>query len=953
MSSKTPTPPERSDEAEALLRRKLPDSEDDIEAKLSLADLRRRFTGATVEPLTLGRWEIERLLGRGGMGSVYLARNTKLDRKVALKVLGAFPDAQRSTMNERLRREALALAQIHHPNVVQVHDVDDIDESGRTVIEMEYVEGATLRQWQQRPQPWRRVVEVYAQAGDGLAAIHAAELLHRDIKPDNLLLTAKGLVKIVDFGLAIAPQPSISEPSDPRPRSSSRLGARLTRASSMVGTPQYMAPERFGHGELTAASDQFSLAAALYEALYATLPFAVEGADEAERVERYVAATREGRLTIVEPPPTLPRWLIRALERALSFDPHARHRSVAALVAELRRGLRRQRRWLLGGTFTLASVALTTLGWNIRQPPCASLERELAADSTTDPLGPLRARVQEADAPHLDRGLVALDDTRSRQRQQSSESRLAVCEARSRHESSPATLDRREACLDEVRDETDARLRDLVASTDDLAGRTVEAIKWLERVNTCEGTQLEHWTPLANDPRGTELKAQLLHARSAEHAGDYADAERSARETVEGSSLDTYPRLHAEALFGLGHILDSDGRGREAFEVLDRARNAALASDYDQLFCETVAHQAKIAALIALDPETSTRDLGLATACVERTDPSSILIRADMLEAQGLLSVAAGAPEQAVHWHQLALELRRSQLGPESYEVGNSLHNLANALSRAERPEVAIVRMQEALRIRELNLGPTHPKVARVLFDLGRLQRDRHATAEARRALERARAIYARAHGGNVPQRANVHLLLGLLDRDEGEWTTATAHFTRARQLQDTPPSLGPHHPRRAQLLRAQGGLRAVQKDFEGGLEAFAQATLILRVHDPRSARVHDGTLSEIEMLRGLEDHAAITRRATREGEPLREYVAEMAASERGRFGWYIGDSSLQEGRHEQAAAYLRLALDAYAQLDKPAASAQLSDLLQRATQPTTTESRKQPWPASSTTKAQ
>ncbi len=198
----------------------------------------------------VGRYVISRKLGAGGMGVVYAAEDSELKRAVALKLLrldpGKGPDASRVSEGKvRLLREAQALAQLSHPNVVAVHDVGTFQDS--VFMAMELVEGENLRAWQKAAaRPWREVVKVFLQAGKGLQAAHAKGLIHRDFKPDNVILAVDGRVCVLDFGLARTekrePEPSELETHETAVRTGELLSAELTRVGTVVGTLAYMAP---------------------------------------------------------------------------------------------------------------------------------------------------------------------------------------------------------------------------------------------------------------------------------------------------------------------------------------------------------------------------------------------------------------------------------------------------------------------------------------------------------------------------------------------------------------------------------------------------------------------------------------------------------------------------------------------------------------------------------------
>jgi serine/threonine protein kinase len=273
----------------------------------------------------IGRYVVLDTLGTGGMGAVYAARDTGLDRCVALKVLHA------SVEQQRLVREAKALARLAHPNVVAVYDVGTYDK--RTFVAMELVEGATVRGWMRAaPRGWREIVEVLAGAARGLSAAHEAGLVHRDFKPDNVLVGRDGRARVVDFGLVSEAREAAERAEAPR-RTSSLDDLDLTQSGIVMGTPAYMAPEQFRSETADARSDQFAFAVTLWECLFGERPF--RGTSFAGLM---VTVTR-GELVDPPDPSRAPRWLHKVLRRALAVEPMARFPSMDALRAELEAGL--------------------------------------------------------------------------------------------------------------------------------------------------------------------------------------------------------------------------------------------------------------------------------------------------------------------------------------------------------------------------------------------------------------------------------------------------------------------------------------------------------------------------------------------------------------------------------------------------------------------------------------
>src|SRR5262249_14020581 len=215
----------------------------------------------------LGDYEILARIGKGGMGEVYAALDRELNRKVALKVLSQDQFASEKR-RARLRREAQALAQVVHPNVLSVFAAGE--DKGRVYIAMELVEGETLGEWLSRPRPWREVVARFVQAGRGLLAAHRQGLVHRDFKPRKVPRRAGGRVRGAGFGRVAIPGSAGDEPSSP----SGLLAGALTETGALVGTPRFMAPEQHRGERADARCDQFAFAAALYGALYGRPAFA-------------------------------------------------------------------------------------------------------------------------------------------------------------------------------------------------------------------------------------------------------------------------------------------------------------------------------------------------------------------------------------------------------------------------------------------------------------------------------------------------------------------------------------------------------------------------------------------------------------------------------------------------------------------------------------------------------
>jgi serine/threonine protein kinase len=318
---------------EYVERRLSPEHRAETEAHLRRCDSCRELL-AEVAPEANGsdgelaeRYQIIGPLGAGGMGIIYAARDAKLRRTVALKMLrpGGAGDATQAKMRERLLREARAMAQLSHPNVLPVFDVGELD--GDVFVTMELVEGSSLRSWLgENQRNWREVLDVFLDAARGLAAAHATGIIHRDFKPDNVLVGKDGRVRVSDFGLAGAAAPIV-------PRAAHAVGPwepviSLT-GTALAGSPAYMAPEQMRGEAVNARADIFSYCVALHEGLYGERPFAGESVGELE------SAIMRGELRKPRRANGVPVRVWRAVVRGLNAAPEKRFQSMEDVISAL------------------------------------------------------------------------------------------------------------------------------------------------------------------------------------------------------------------------------------------------------------------------------------------------------------------------------------------------------------------------------------------------------------------------------------------------------------------------------------------------------------------------------------------------------------------------------------------------------------------------------------------
>ena len=372
------------------------------------------FVDAGAEPAVpvggrIGRFVVLRELGRGAMGVVYAAYDEELDRKVAIKLLHAGRGADASQGHAMLLREAQAMARLAHPNVVAVHEVGVLD--GAVFVAMEHVAGVDLQRWLAAARrPWRDVLAVLRQAGEGLVAAHREGLVHRDFKPSNVLVGDDGRVRVADFGLAARRS---GEDRGPLP-SVTALTETLSGEGALIGTPVYMAPELLRGAPATPHSDQYAYCVALHEALVGARPF------QADDLRTLALVVERRELPTTSPRADLPAWLYAAIRRGLAKAPGDRWPSLAALVELLARDpgaerLQRRRRALqiLGAiAATAAIVATMVIAYGALRRHAAEQQAQARLAGLREQIAALRARGETDEAARLLQTFVTLPEHR-------------------------------------------------------------------------------------------------------------------------------------------------------------------------------------------------------------------------------------------------------------------------------------------------------------------------------------------------------------------------------------------------------------------------------------------------------------------------------------------------------------------------------------------------------------
>src|SRR5437667_5985155 len=279
----------------------------------------------------LGRYEIRSQIGAGGMGDVYLAQDTTLDRKVALKIL---PEKVAANERRMLRfvQEAKAASALNHPNIITIHEIGT--EPGAHFIATEFIDGETLRH-HMAPAPLMitEAIEIALQVASALSSAHAAGIIHRDVKPENIMLRRDGIVKVLDFGLAKLTERWRADEVD---RDAATRAMVQTEPGTVMGTTAYMSPEQARGAEVDTRTDVWSLGVVLYEMVTGKEPFKSETASDTN-----AAILKTEPPTLSQLVPDIPGELERIVRKALQKDREERYQGVKDLLLDLK-SLRRE-----------------------------------------------------------------------------------------------------------------------------------------------------------------------------------------------------------------------------------------------------------------------------------------------------------------------------------------------------------------------------------------------------------------------------------------------------------------------------------------------------------------------------------------------------------------------------------------------------------------------------------
>ena len=743
-----------------------------------LAEKRKLPSDDLPRGASIGRYLIIERLGSGGMGVVYSAYDPDLNRRVAIKLLRSQPGALASQGRARLLREAQSMARLSHPNVVAVFDVGVAFD--QVFVAMEFMEGATLGEWLVRTRRTEDILRVFVDAGQGLAAAHAAGIVHRDFKPDNVMIGRDGRARVMDFGVARDVGKPISDPSigggaesltsKERAKveldhtlpgqSSGRLASLavsspLTQEGALMGTPRYMSPEQFRGQPSDARSDQFSFCIALYEALCGQPPFAGDNLGE------LAMQVFQGNVRAFPSDKKVPKWLRRVLLRGLAVRPQDRYPQLSELLEELsleRR--RRKRRLLLAVGSAVVMLSSVIIGGGIyrgqqalRAQRCAEVDAQLAPVFGAAIKAKAHDGLLKTKRPYADdvwRRVESsvqryLGDWQTMRRDTCDKTFVAGTQSHELHA-------RRLRCLDARLQEVAAFMTLLSQADEQVLDSAVEQSSDLALLEPCADPHFLQQLvgeQVAERERIDVLSRELSEARLLHNSGRVQVAKERAQRVLSAAQQTGILPVQARAERELSLIESSSGDLYAAY------REAVAAAALGIRGGDFLTASAAFADLMYLSH--ATQQAGM----VERWQQFAQATLARVVgSTQAKARIAASMDlylcqqaSVARRWQQAdeqcGAALRDSErlFGAEAVQVATVLNSLALLHRRQDRFPEAESLYRRALTITEAHLGSEHPRVLPIHENLGYLLELMGKYDEAESEYQQALRIGERAFG--------------------------------------------------------------------------------------------------------------------------------------------------------------------------------------------------------------
>lgn len=834
-----------------------------------------RIGGVHAPGTRVGRYLIEREIGAGGMGVVYAARDPELDRVVALKLVRG--DSSSSTP-ARLRREAQAMAQLAHPNVVAVYDVGAFEDC--IFIAMEYVAGQTLARWADAPLSQREILDAYRAAGRGLAAAHAAGIVHRDFKPENVFVGSDGRVLVGDFGLArttattgAAPSSAFAAAVGPAAvcAEAATPPIMLTAPGALVGTPYYMAPELYAGADADARSDQFSFCVALFTTLYGERPF------DGDTLAALVDNMNAGRLRVPRISPRPPKRVHAAICRGLAADPAKRFASLDDLLRELAPASHRWARrtaGLVAGVLLAAAIVAAILVVRTDPPAatdqrCSGARAEFAKRWNPERRAAIASGFAASQAPFAATVLAQVTAALDRYAETWVQAHTEACRAtRILGQQTEAELEARMICLEQCRQDAGALIDALAAADFGAVARSVAAVtnlpdvaacadlpvlrqiialptdaaaraklgELMQRLSTAGARYITGWFAQAlelthaivSEARTLgylpfESQAELQQGSIETTLGLYANAERSlmaAAWSAEAGRNDVVAaRVWTALVFVVGVARADYAR---ASTLVPRA-TAAIARIGGNAEIESELHRVLGAmAFDELDLDAAQQHLETAVALGERASGPESLVVADSLDELALTLLEQGRASQAIALAQRAHAIVGKLLGTDHPHIAFSLDKLGAAHAALGDDTAAERELRRALALRVWALGPDSPVLASSLSELADLLRRRRRVAEALVLFRRAVALTEKDLGPDHPDLIDMRVGLGLTLGQLGHHAEAEEQLHRAEVVASK--VFGADHARVMSVVAARGELRMLQSRWRDAIVLYEKA---------------------------------------------------------------------------------------------------------------------------------
>ncbi len=778
------------------------------------------FAIAAEEPVPsrLGRFTVLRELGSGGMGVVYAAYDERLDRKVAIKLLHAAATGD-SIGRARLVREAQTMAKVAHPNVAHVYEVAQQDH--RVYVVMQFIDGVDLAAWRKRDAPgWEAAARAYLQAGRGLAAAHAAGLVHRDFKPSNVMIDPSGHVRVLDFGIARGLD-DIAATVRESDLSLEGMDELLTRTGALVGTPAYLPPEVLRGDKADERSDQFSFCVSMFETTYGKRPFGTG------KTADLIVALLDGRPP-QKPEGNVPGWVFRVLSRGLRADPKDRYDSMESLLQAIERGLRGKRAWVgfasVGGLAAVGGVALA-LGGAVTPDPCP-IDRDALGEAWSD----ARRRAVESSVTTLAATFADQAWARVEARVDSYadawvEGMRDACEAtRVRGVQSERAFDLRVHCLSERRRELEALTRVLTEADLETLKQVDEMLGALRPVRTCESPS----SLLADDPppgmaeEVDAVRIELARALALERAGRDAEGTTLAEALVGRADAIDMPSLQILVAHRVAAVLRNTGKYDRSLVLYRRAYFGFIARA-DAVGATAAATD--IAGLHVLRGEFSAGAEWIRHAeasLSSLSDPPPKLrvdfgyARASLIKAQGDLEEAGRLLDEAIELAEASgfTDLRANRLRADVFMWRGAW---AQAIDMYEADIAGCAE----------RVGSEHPQCimleGNLAFTLLKKGDIEQARARFDDLVTRARVSFGEAYASDIDtilnNAAGAYERVGLYDA--AQQLFEEVHASRTVRL-------GPEHPLTAHPLNNLGNVFVSLEDWDKAEENFSKALVIL-----------------------------------------------------------------------------------------------------------------------------